>query len=117
LSTWRDLPESYRPPTTYYNRFVRWRRAGVWDQIMDALATTHDAAVQMIDMSIVRVHQHGVCIAGNKPCASAEALEKYGAGRPTCYLGDERRQQSCGRNVAATVNRQVRNQNPPRDRA
>jgi transposase len=31
------------------NRFVRWGRAGVWDQIMDALAETHDAAVQMID--------------------------------------------------------------------
>src|SRR3954468_19325225 len=24
--------------TTCYNRFVRWRRAGVWDQIMNALA-------------------------------------------------------------------------------
>ena len=27
--------------------------------IMDALAAGHDAAVQMIDTSIVRVHQHG----------------------------------------------------------
>ena len=33
---------------------------------MDALAAGHDAAVQMIDTSIVRVHQHGACIAGNK---------------------------------------------------
>ena len=48
------------------NRFVRWRRAGVWDQILDALISAHDAAVQMIDTSIVRVHQHGACIAGNK---------------------------------------------------
>jgi len=45
---WRDLPESFGPYTTCYNRFVRWRRAGVWDQIMDALAEAHDAAVQMI---------------------------------------------------------------------
>jgi transposase len=29
-------------------RFARWRRAGVWDRIMDALAAAHDAAVQMI---------------------------------------------------------------------
>jgi len=36
---WRDLPETYGPRTTCYNRFVRWRRAGVWDQIMDALAS------------------------------------------------------------------------------
>jgi transposase len=45
--------------------FVRWRRAGVWDQIMDALAAGHDAAVQMIDTSVVRVHQHGACVADN----------------------------------------------------
>ena len=56
---WRDLPKSYGPHTTCYNRFVRWRRAGVWDQIMDALAAAHDDAVQMIDTSVVRVHQHG----------------------------------------------------------
>ena len=62
---WRDLPESFGPYTTCYNRFVRWRRAGVWDQLMNALTAGHDAAVQMIDTSIVRVHQHGACIAGN----------------------------------------------------
>jgi len=26
---WRDLPESLGPYTTCYNRFIRWRRAGV----------------------------------------------------------------------------------------
>ena len=37
---WRDLPEGCGPHTTCYNRFVRWRRAGVWDRIMEALATS-----------------------------------------------------------------------------
>jgi transposase len=57
---WRDLPRSFGPYTTCYNRVVRWRRAGVcvWAKIMNALAGAHDAAVQMIDTSIVRVHQH-----------------------------------------------------------
>src|SRR5262245_15420800 len=41
-----------------YNRFVRWRRAGVWDQLMNALTAGYDAAVQMIDTSVIRVHQH-----------------------------------------------------------
>jgi transposase len=50
---WRDLPETYGPRTTCYNRFVRWRQAGVRDQIMDALAAGHDVAVQMIDTSVV----------------------------------------------------------------
>src|SRR3954454_22045157 len=63
---WRDLPETFGPRTTCYNRFVRWRRAGVWDRIMDALAAEHDVAVQMIDTSIVRVHQHGACVARSK---------------------------------------------------
>jgi transposase len=53
---WRDLPDDFGPYTTCYNRFVRWRRAGVWGRIMDALATADDASVQMIDTSIVRVH-------------------------------------------------------------
>src|SRR5262245_25405636 len=35
---WRDLPQSFGPYTTCYNRFVRWRRAGVWARIMSALA-------------------------------------------------------------------------------
>jgi transposase len=60
---WRDLPENYGPRATCYNRFVRWRQAGVWDQIINA---AHDAAVQMIDTSVVRVHQHGAYIAGNE---------------------------------------------------
>jgi transposase len=52
------------PPATI--RFVRWRWAGVWGKIMNALARAHDAVVQMIDTSIVRVHQHGACITRNR---------------------------------------------------
>ena len=55
---WRDLPERYGPYTTAYNRFNRWRKAAVWDHIMDAITQAHDGQVQMIDTSIVRVHQH-----------------------------------------------------------
>ncbi len=42
---------------------MRWRQAGIWDQIIEALAVGHDAAGQMIDTSVVRVHQHGACVA------------------------------------------------------
>jgi len=55
---WRDLPERYGPYTTCYNRFVRWRKAGVWDRIMDAVSEAYDGNIQMIDSSVVRVHQH-----------------------------------------------------------
>jgi transposase len=60
---WRDLPVNFGPHTTCYNRFVRWRRASIWHQIMETLVAAHDKAVQMIDTSIVRVHQHAACIA------------------------------------------------------
>jgi len=61
---------TYGPYTTCYNRFVRWRQAGIWDQIMEALAAGHDAAVQLIDTSVVRVHQH------SRRLTSAERFRK-----------------------------------------
>jgi transposase len=56
---WADLPECYGPRTTVYNRFNRWRKAGVWDRLMDAIVEDHDGDVQMLDTSVVRVHQQG----------------------------------------------------------
>jgi transposase len=32
---WRDLLGAFGPYTTCYNRFVRWRRAGIWSRIID----------------------------------------------------------------------------------
>jgi len=55
---WRDLPERYGPYTSAYNRFNRWRKAGIWDHLMDAVVKAYDGNMQMIDSSIVRVHQH-----------------------------------------------------------
>ena len=55
---WRALPKEFGPQTTCYNRFVRWRRAGVWDRILAAVTTAYDGNVQMIDSTSVRVHQH-----------------------------------------------------------
>ncbi len=58
-SPWRDIPERYGPSTTCYNRFVRWREAGVWDRILEAVSAAYDGDLIMIDASCVRVHQHG----------------------------------------------------------
>jgi transposase len=54
---WRDLPERFGPRTTCYNRFARWRKAGVWDRLMDAITAAHDGDIQMIDSTSVRAHQ------------------------------------------------------------
>jgi transposase len=57
-SPWADIPERYGPATTCYNRFVRWRKIGVWDRVFDAVSKAYDGKVQMIDSSSIRVHQH-----------------------------------------------------------
>ena len=61
-SPWADIPERYGPPTTCYNRFVRWRKLGVWDRIFDAVSATYDGDLQMVDSSSIRVHQHAANI-------------------------------------------------------
>jgi transposase len=58
-SPWADIPERYGPSTTCYNRFVRWRKAGVWDHILAYISKAFDGDIIMIDSSCVRVHQHG----------------------------------------------------------
>jgi transposase len=35
---WEDAPRDYGPHNTFYNRFVRWSRLGVFDRIFAALA-------------------------------------------------------------------------------
>lgn len=51
---WRDLPETLWPRTTCYDRFVRWRTAGVWDGLMDAITAAYEGDIQSTS---VRVHQ------------------------------------------------------------
>lgn len=47
-----DIPEPYGPYTACDNRFVRWRRAGVWDRLLTAV-------LQAFDSSFILVNQHG----------------------------------------------------------
>jgi transposase len=35
---WCDCPQAYGPPTTVYNRFVRWARRGIWENLFRELA-------------------------------------------------------------------------------
>jgi transposase len=58
-SPWAKVPERYGPSTTCYNRFVRWRKAGVWDRILAAVSAAFAGEIVMIDSTCVRIHQHG----------------------------------------------------------
>ena len=55
---WADIPARYGPYTTCVNRFNRWRKAGIWAMLLDAVSKAYEGDVQMIDSSSIRVHQH-----------------------------------------------------------
>ena len=61
-SPWPDIPERYGPHTTFYNRFVRWRKAGVLDRLLASVSAAFDGELVMIDSSSVRGHQHGATL-------------------------------------------------------
>jgi len=86
---WRDLPERYGPYTTVYNRFNRWRKAGIWDKLMDAIVKAHDGEVQMIDSSIVRVHQHASGV--KKRVAFVVSVEAGAGSRRKCMRASTRK--------------------------
>jgi transposase len=44
---------------TCSNRYVRWRKAGVWDRLLEAVSQAFAGALVMIDRSLIWVHQHG----------------------------------------------------------
>jgi transposase len=36
-SAWRDLPAQFGPWETVHSRYARWRKAGIWQRILDTL--------------------------------------------------------------------------------
>jgi transposase len=55
---WCDCPPDYGPPTTIYNRFVRWARRGVWENLFRELAGNgRSTDTQMIDSTHVKAHR------------------------------------------------------------
>lgn len=75
---WRDVPERSGPRTTMYNRFVRWRAAGVCDRLLEAVTAAYDGDIVMIDSSRVCVHQHRAAI--QKGVLTIVAWDVPGAG-------------------------------------
>jgi transposase len=55
---WADIPAPYGTHTTCVNRFNRWRIAGHWGRILQAVSAAYDGDVKMIDSSSICVHQH-----------------------------------------------------------
>lgn len=56
---WADIPARFWPYATCVIRFNRWRRAGRWARILQAVSDAYDGGIQMIAASSIRVHHHG----------------------------------------------------------
>src|ERR1700738_2911782 len=55
---WQDCPPEYGPYTTIYNRFVRWARRGIWENLFRQLAGNgRSADTQMLDSTHVKAHR------------------------------------------------------------
>lgn len=63
---WHDLPERYGKWKTVHKRFTRWAKAGVWEEIFDALIEVPDNEYLMIDSTIVRAHQQAATGKGGR---------------------------------------------------
>ena len=55
---WRDLPPRFGDWKIVHQRFSRWAKSGVFEQIFKLLASDPDNEYMMIDATIVRAHQH-----------------------------------------------------------
>jgi transposase len=82
-SPWAEVPERYGPSTSCYNRFVRWRKAGVWDRLLAAVSAAFEGEIVMIDSTCVRVHQHGAT--GKKGDPAIAACDVPGAASPARF--------------------------------
>lgn len=57
-STWADVPERYAAYTTVYNRFNRWSRQGVWEDVFYALTGSSGViGVAAVDSTHVKAHR------------------------------------------------------------
>ena len=56
-AAWRDLPERYGPWQTVYKRFVKWSKAGIFEEIFKDLAADADLQDISIDSTCIKAHK------------------------------------------------------------
>src|SRR6516162_1122604 len=75
---WCDCPPEYGPSTTIYNRFVRWARRGIWENLFRELSGKgRSTDTQMIDSTHVKAHRSA---AGGKGGSKSRLLAARAAG-------------------------------------
>jgi transposase len=81
---WCDCPPEYGPPTTIYNRFVRWARRGVWENLFRQLAGNgRSINTQMIDSTHIKAHRSA---AGGKGGSRSRLLAARAEGETRRFM-------------------------------
>ena len=74
---WRDCPPEYGPYTTIYNRFNRWSKQGVWEDVFYALSGSSGVVGSTaVDSTHIKAHRSAAGAKGgtsNTPSADLAA--------------------------------------------
>ena len=94
---WRELPESFGPWQTAYERLTRWSADGTWARLLARAQADADAAGELdwlvaADSTLVRVHQHGASarrVGGNASTVRSGDDDQEGGRRPGRVIDGE----------------------------
>ena len=76
---WKDAPKAYGPHKTLDNRFMRWSRLGVFDQIFTALAREGPKPERiMIDATHLKAHRTAASLLKKGMFPAASGAPKVG---------------------------------------
>jgi transposase len=80
---WRDLPERFGLWNSVFQRFNRWSKAGVWEQVYRALQSP-DLAALLLDSTVVRAHQHAAGSPEKKSRPKKVSVARAAASAASC---------------------------------
>ena len=78
---WRDCPKDYGPYTTIYNRFNRWSRQGVWEDVFYAL-TGSSGVISSAAMDSTHVKAHRSASGAKGGTSHTRSADLAADGRP-----------------------------------
>lgn len=79
---WRDLPADLGNWHTTYMRFVRWKRSGVWQRILDAVSQDADLEEVFLDSTAIRAHLHAAGAQKTRPSGTGPISWRLGHDNP-----------------------------------
>ena len=77
---WRDCPSEYGPYTTIYNRFNRWSRQGVWEDIFYA-QTGRSVVVSTTAVDSTHIKAHRSAAGAKGGTSNTQSVDRAADGR------------------------------------